>query len=190
MATTSSNLTAGTAIIGQNSNGKGSKARAAGLIATAALGLALLGGLAFGQVQREAQAAATAMRSAPIPVAAQFVPDQFTYREDHRAASVNPFVADQFTYREDHRQVAPAVATGTFIPDSFTYREDHRQVAPAVATGTFIPDSFTYREDHRTVVTSAFVPDQFTYREDHRASATTAFVPDQFTYREDRRAYP
>ncbi len=148
MATQSSNLTAGTAIIGQNSNRKGSKGRAAGLVATAALGLALLGGLAFGQVQREAQAAATAMRSAPIPVDTRFVPDEFTYREDHRAASVNPFVADQFTYREDHRQVAPAVAAGTFIPDSFTYREDHR-----------------------TVVTSAFVPDQFTYREDHRASA-------------------
>jgi hypothetical protein len=48
MATTSSNLTAGAAITAQGGNGQGGKRRAVGLVATAALGLSLLAGVAFG----------------------------------------------------------------------------------------------------------------------------------------------
>jgi hypothetical protein len=70
MATTSGNLTAGAASTAQGGHGTGGKRRAAGLLATAALGLALLGGLAFGQVQREAPAAAAPMSSTPAVVAA------------------------------------------------------------------------------------------------------------------------
>lgn len=64
MATTSSNLTAGTAIIGQNSNGKGSKGRVAGLLATAALGLGLLVGATI-MPGRQAAAPATSQAGAP-----------------------------------------------------------------------------------------------------------------------------
>ena len=54
MATTSSNLTAGAASGGRDGNGQGRTGRAAGLIATAALGLSLLTGVAFNQLHRPA----------------------------------------------------------------------------------------------------------------------------------------
>jgi hypothetical protein len=60
MATTSSNLTAGKAMAGQSGNGKFSKRRMAGLVATAALGLTLLAGLAFGPMRPAAHSAASA----------------------------------------------------------------------------------------------------------------------------------
>src|SRR4051812_35364278 len=67
MATTSGNLTAGTAIMARGSNGK-NKGRGAGLVATAALGLALLTGLALRQARQEAQPAA-APAAQPSPAA-------------------------------------------------------------------------------------------------------------------------
>ncbi len=168
MATTSSNLTADTASSGQDNNGQGGKGRATGLLATAALGLALLGGLAFGQVQREAQAAATTLRSAPIPVAAQFVPDQFTYREDYAAPRIDG---------EDcllgapvpcgfQRGGPPAPTHGRGPADEYTQGDSATghgtSSAWAVSDGTrpgfldmgpgalaFVADPFTYREDHR-----------------------------------------
>jgi len=43
------------------------------------------------------------------------VPDQFTYREDHRGELAVAFVPDAFTYREDHRASAQPGVTG-FLP--------------------------------------------------------------------------
>lgn len=71
MATTSSNLTAGAAITAQGGNGKGGKRRAAGLVTTAALGLSLLAGVAFGigpaaETRRADSSAGTAATRAQV----------------------------------------------------------------------------------------------------------------------------
>jgi hypothetical protein len=70
------------------------------VVAAVALGLGLLTGLVLGQARHEAQAAAAPMSSTPIvldwegqergQVAPASVPDQFTYREDHRAGITAP----------------------------------------------------------------------------------------------------
>src|SRR4051812_12027573 len=69
MATTSSNLVAGKVIAGQGGKGKGYKGRAAGLVASAALGLSLLTGVVFSQARQEtpvhAQVAAPAAQLSP-----------------------------------------------------------------------------------------------------------------------------
>ena len=116
--------------------------RTAGLVATATLGLALLAGGVIHQARPATPPAAA--RAATNPVAGDtYVPSMWDTREDRRvdrlAAS---FVPDHFTYREDRREgtVAP------FVPDQFTYRENRRvDTLPA----PFVPDQFTYREDHR-----------------------------------------
>ena len=100
MATTSSNLAASNPIAGRRGNGKGNKGRAAGLIATAALGLSLVAGGAFGHEWLVAQ------HDAPSANAIPFASDAHDYtmwdfREDHRVAAT-AVVPDQFTYREDH----------------------------------------------------------------------------------------
>ena len=158
MATTSSTLVAGKVMPGRGNNGKGSKGRTAGLVATAALGLSLVVGGLLNQIGQPAPAT--------------------------EAPSINSFagdthVATMWDFREDRR----IEVLGTFSPDQFTYREDRRsEIVPQ-----FVADQFTYREDRRVGATAEFVPDQFTYREDRRSETVNIFSPDQFTYREDRR---
>ena len=125
MATTSSNLTAGKAIAGQAGDGRGYTGRAAGLAAAAALGVALLTGMIVSQARQAAPP--TAGPAASIAQADGAERQLFLEQNTQLPAAVtSAFVPDQFTYREDHRQVAPAVAADTFVPDQFTYREDHR----------------------------------------------------------------
>jgi hypothetical protein len=98
MATTSSTPVAGQATAGQSGGGKHHGRRTAGVVA-AVLGVALLAGVILGQ----GRPAATQAPRDPAAVAS-FVPDQFTYQEDHRVDILPAlFVPDQFTYREDHR---------------------------------------------------------------------------------------
>jgi hypothetical protein len=203
MATTSSNLTAGKAMAGQSGNGNGSGKRVAGALATAVLGLGLLGGMVLGQA-RPATHPAVSGGAAPA-----FVADEFTYREDHRT------LTGTLDWEQQERTV---VAPGSFIPDSFTYREDYRGASLAglaangVAThGGGPADEYTQSESTAAIVANRnglladgtrpgllalmpgetrllpLIPDQFTYREDRRASSATAFISDQFTYREDHR---
>src|SRR5262245_28103827 len=63
MASTSSTLAAGMAFTRQGGNGKGTKGRVAGLVATAALGLSLLSGLAFSQARPQFVPAAALSRA-------------------------------------------------------------------------------------------------------------------------------
>jgi hypothetical protein len=129
MTTTSSNLTAGTAITAQGSNGKISKGRAAGLVAIAALGLSLLAGMALSQARPVGQ---------PMAPAGDRVNPYWAYTEDVtlpsdypaliQSARVNPY----WVYAEDVILNAnPATAAFSdpapaFVPGQFTYREDHR----------------------------------------------------------------
>ena len=115
--------------------------RTAGLLATAALGLALLAGGVIGQAR-------PTMPPAEGIANNTYVPSMWDTREDRRVDLLPaPFVADQFTYREDHRQAASsALATSNYVADLFTYREDHR----AELVAPFVPDQFTSREDRRT----------------------------------------
>jgi hypothetical protein len=99
MATTSNTPVAGQAVAEQGDGGKHRGRRTAGVVAAAALGLSLLAGVILGQ----GRPAATQAPRDPAAVAS-FVPDQFTYQEDHRVDILPAlFVPDQFTYREDHR---------------------------------------------------------------------------------------
>jgi hypothetical protein len=169
MATTSSNLTAGKAITEQGGNGKGYKGRAAGLVATAALGLSLLTGGLLGY-ERQAVTPRADQSGATAPHVYVALGD----RDDPRFASASTFVPDQFTYREVQRAVRPAGAS-----TSTDYRWDFgpgQPVAPPVDAST----STEYRWDFPAVNPAGFVPDQFTYREDHRASSNplvTSFLP-------------
>ncbi len=148
MATTSSNLVtskvAGKALaMGQGGNGRHNKGRAAGLVATAALGLSLLVGGLLSQGQ---QATPTTQPNA-MPLASDtYVATRWDFREDRRVGAAAAFAPDQFTYREDRRaDAAPAASLDTFVADQFTYREDRR----VGASIEFAPDPFTYREDRR-----------------------------------------
>jgi hypothetical protein len=190
MATTSSNLTAGK-VAGRGNESKGSKRRAAGLVATAALGLSLVAGGAFGHGRLAAR------HDAPPANAIPFASDTHVYtmwdfREDHRV------VAPVIDFGPVECGAAPCLSAPAFVPDQFTYREDHR------AGGTALPISLTERLPftrpgfHCGVIlppagqecdqegprpgSPALVPDQFTYREDHRADqAAPAWPPDYGT---------
>src|SRR4051794_18381630 len=156
MATTSSNLTAGTTIMAQGGKSKGTTGRAAGLVATAALGLALLGGLAFTQAYHAAPSAGAppsgnhsgalaapgqdwALADGTRPGLLALMPgettaraDQFTYREDRRAGSVLPAaVLATLDFGPVECGAAPCVSAPAsgFVADPFTYREDHRALA-------------------------------------------------------------
>lgn len=131
--------TTGASATARSAAGRGPRL-VAGVATTAALGVALLLGVVISQTRQATRpTAATVSGTSGVAI---FVPDQFTYREDHRAL---PAVID----------FGP-LECGT---------------APCVSAPTFVPDQFTYREDHRDTTTAPFVPDQFTYREDHRVSA-------------------
>lgn len=99
MATKSSIPAAGKT---QGSNGGnhgrfGLRAKVAASVLVLACAVALiLGGLWVGAAVRPA--------AQMPPPASTFVADQFTFREDHRAATAPAFVPDQFTFREDHRE--------------------------------------------------------------------------------------
>ncbi len=67
MATTSSNLVAGKAMVGQGNKGKGGKGRVATLVAAAALGLTLVGSL-IGHGRQAVPAAQQAQNSGPLAV--------------------------------------------------------------------------------------------------------------------------
>ena len=132
MATTSSNLTASAAISGQGSNGKNAKGRAVGLVATAALGLGLLGGLVFGQVHQVPPSAgaqdlypAILQGSQPMSVSA-IGPRS---RAGMCRADGGACVPDEDLI-EDVPTPASAAAESPFIPGPFTYREDHRGETP------------------------------------------------------------
>jgi hypothetical protein len=191
MATTSSNLTAGAAIVGQGGNGNGKQGRAAGLVATVAVGLGLLTGVVLGRAH---QAAAPAGDQEALPHAL-VVPAgyQANYRfleqnTQFPASDVAPArSAAQQRFLEQNLDL-PVV--GTASPsgsDRQRFLEWNTQFPTGGAPAQFVPDTFTYREDHRASTTGAFVPDQFTYREDHRASTAALVTPDPSPYREDHR---
>jgi hypothetical protein len=153
MAATSSIMATGEAAR-RGDESKGSKRRAAGMVAIAALGLSLAAGGAFGHERLAAR------HDAPPANAIPFASDAHVYtiwdfREDHRVAF--PAVADLPSYRESH-----GLDGSTFVPDQFTSREDHRVVVPAIDFGPVECGAAP------CISAPAFVPDQFTYREDHR----------------------
>ena len=145
MARTSGNLTAGNAINRHNGNGKGSRGRAAGLVATAALGLALLAGVVFSQARPAARSTDSQAGNNPVIVDTQFVPDQFTYREDHRAVTTACVASSAAGVPGEGCGTAGTTAdTPAFVPDQFTYREDHRSTGGSgvqIWAGTCRPNS-------------------------------------------------
>lgn len=108
--TTSSKLAAGQAVTSApDGQGKGHKGRVAGLVTAAAVGLALLTGLAFRQARTPVQPAdPVGVRVNPYWV---YTEDVVIPGEQYPAGAAS--VADQFTYREDHRAVRPADASVT-----------------------------------------------------------------------------
>ena len=122
MATTSSILASGKAMAaGRGGDGKGSKGRAAGLVATAALGLSLVAGGLLSQGRPAAESAQSPTGADPF-AGDTHVATVWDFREDRRVGATVEFAANQFTYREDRRvEVVPQ-----FAADQFTYREDRR----------------------------------------------------------------
>jgi hypothetical protein len=121
MAITGSTSTMDTATIGgPDGHGKHHGRRKASLIATTALGLALLTGGLLGHGWPIAQTVTPRVRSDPV-ASETHVATMWEFREDHRGSLTPAFVADRFTYREDHR-----VAITVWTPNFWTYREDHR----------------------------------------------------------------
>src|SRR5262245_33487313 len=107
----SSNATIEGAASGQasNNNGRGGAGRGDGAVASAAIGLSLLAGVAINQMRPAAQDSAPQAAISPA-VADPHVASMWDFREDRRAETRDLWVADQFTYREDHRASRPAPA--------------------------------------------------------------------------------
>jgi hypothetical protein len=223
MASTSSDLTAGTAITGQHGNGKGSKGRAADLVATVALGLGLLGGLVLNQAHHGARPAGTRDAYPYVIQGAQYPAGlaQVTNSASDLGTAFDPYIIQGSLPMS---VVAPRLWTGTCraggsdclpgdddyapalphaLPQGWTGScrpggsdcvpdEDVLTGAPAqagAASGTLSGGSYAdlvWELDQAIRAanngTSSFVPDQFTYREDHRASAAASvasFRPDR-----------
>ena len=124
MATTSSTLAAGTAIGGPHSGGKHGKGRIMAVVATAALGLSLIGGLLGLRWQATQPAVAPEQRANPY----------WTYQEDavidgdvagaaRSLTHVNPY----WTYQEDvilNGNPAEAAIAGLRVNPYWAYEED------------------------------------------------------------------
>ena len=148
MATTSSNLTASTTTSGgRGRDGKGGQRQLAVVLATAALGLSLLIGLAFAQSRPTAQPA-TSVYPTTIQ-SANCTDDAARCLAWNVLTLPRPAIADRFTYREDHRSDQTAVTAirndGPVASDRFTYREDHRPGTPTVAPAEFRGNGYTER---------------------------------------------
>jgi hypothetical protein len=181
MTDTINRSTAGVRSTTGGAGGRGPR-RVAGLAAIAALGVALLAGVVLSQRHQGAQPANSQAGSNPIAGAAGFIPDPFTYREDHR----NP--AGTMDWEQQDRML---IAPGGIIPDPFTYREDHR--SPAVGVSA---ERQRFLEQNLWLDTSALpAPAVWRSVEEQRflewniwlPSGAPALVPDPFTYREDHR---
>jgi hypothetical protein len=115
----------------------------AGLAATAALALGLLGVLVFSLARPAAQ---------PSEPSGVRVNPYWAYTEDDVSAG-NPaapaFVPDQITYREDHRAINPG-GSGCVAASAAGVPGEGCGTAPLSLSDTvFVPDQFVYREDHR-----------------------------------------
>jgi hypothetical protein len=175
MATTSSTLTAGTAITGQGGNGI--QKRAAGVLAAATLGLGLLAGGLLGH-GRQAVTPSTDLSGATASHISVALGD----RDDPRFAGGGTDAADQFIYREDHSSAAaPAGArawTGACRAGGSDCLPGDDDVAPALPralphgwVGSCRPGGSDCVPDEDLLpvgLAQGLVPDQFTYREDHR----------------------
>ena len=171
MATTSSNLTAGTAIGGQGGNGKGHKGRAAGLVATAALGLGLLAGVVLGRAHQAAAPASGQDALAARAGGAVRATGDARFLEQNAAGT-------RRGTGQQRRGSASWSGTSTSPPQA----RRARSASSGSASWSGIPSSPPPRP-RRSAPTSS--P---TARTTGRRSAAAAFVPDPFTYREDHRA--
>lgn len=98
MATTSSTLTAGATSTGRGGNSTNITGRTAGVLATAALGLSLLTGLAFAQARTTTQFATSVS-----PPAAACIYASAAGLPGEGCSTPSAYVADQFSYREERR---------------------------------------------------------------------------------------
>jgi hypothetical protein len=154
MATTSGNLTTGKAITGRDGHGSGIQKRAAGLLATATLGLGLLAGTLLGQ-GHQLTGGQRAQGAVPSPVHVALGD-----RDDPRFAGAQyPYIAGQFSGMEQQR----------FLEQNLTLPSG---TLPGVSPGY----QFTYHDDDTRLSAPAFIADQFTYREDHRVVASAEIV--------------
>lgn len=142
MRTTSGTLTAGQAITGRNGKGKGRKGRAAGLVATAALGLSLLVGGIIGHARATVAPVASLATAAPPPVVIALGD-----RDDPRfaAAATAPHVYVALGDRDDLRFAGSAIARSTIADGSQPGLLEVLPGEPFVAGLVTTP---SYRESH------------------------------------------